>query len=925
MQVVKRDGSIVDFDSSKIAIALNKAFKATSETLKNGDSEFSIAEAITDKIKNKNQIKIEDIQNLVEKELMESGYYDTAKAYILYRNQRTSQREKNTRLMTNLRTMFDFEKNSNNRRENANIDGNTAMGSMLKFGSETAKEYVKMFVLKPEHAEAHRNGDIHIHDMDFLSIGTTTCTQIDLEHLFKNGFNTGHGFLRTPNSIRTASQQACIAIQSNQNEQHGGQSIPNFDRFMAPYVAKSYKKALKLILEHQNPSVLNKSNIINIINDISAYIDENKSILDKKGQLFIRNRLSLENISDENIALMMDSTVKDTENEVYQSMEALIHNLNTLHSRAGAQVPFSSLNYGTDTSPEARMVVKNLLLATDAGLGEGETPIFPIQIFRCKHGINFDEGDPNYDLFKLACKVSAKRMFPNFSFQDAPFNAQYYNPDNPKTEISYMGCAVGDSEIQLKIENKLYAISIGKAYNMLADMFPEAVKTQGVTDYVDLTNKNITVFDSRKNDFVICKKILRNPNMNNWYEVKTYDGHVLYLTADHPLATKDRGRVLVSDLTCEDSLIAANKPYIRKHIDTRYLRIKSITPVKLDEQSYDVETESDMFDLCGVQSHNCRTRVIGNVNGPEETYSRGNLSFTSINLPRLGILAAGDWDKFYKLLDDRLELVCDQLLDRLAVQSAKLAKNFPFLMSQGNWLDGEKLDKENEVRDILKNGSLAIGFIGLAECLVAMMGVHHGESEEAQKRGLEIVGRIRSFTDAMTEKYHLNFSTFATPAEGLSGRFTQIDKKKFGIIKGVTDKEYYTNSFHVPVWFTENFYHKLEIEGPYHALTNGGHISYVEIDGDPSKNLEAFETIIRCMDENHIGYGAVNHPIDRDPVCGYDGIIEGNICPNCGRDCTKDNIGFERIRRITGYLVGTLDRFNNAKRAEVNDRVKHDA
>lgn len=755
-KLIKRDGSLADFDSSKIAIAINKAFRATGEQLKNGDSEFAMAEEIANSICDRDTVPIEEIQNLAEKELMAKGYYITAKAYILYRKDRTAQREKNTRLMTNLRRMFEFEKNANGRRENANIDGNTAMGSMLKFGSETAKEYVNMFVIRPEHAEAHNCGDIHIHDEDFLSIGTTTCTQIDLDNLFDGGFNTGHGYLRTPANIGTASQLTCIAIQSNQNEQHGGQSIPNFDRFMVPYVAKTFALCLALVIKH----VTRKKDHSEIRDTLKAYAKERKRVLDEEGQNYIRNLLIEYKFEPEVIDDILEMALEDTEKAVFQAMEALVHNLNTLHSRAGAQVPFSSLNYGTDTSAEGRMVVKNLLEATYAGLGNGETPIFPIQIFRCKHGINFDEGDPNYDLFQLACKVSAKRLFPNFSFQDAPFNLQYYNPDDPKTEIAYMGC---------------------------------------------------------------------------------------------------------------------------------------------------------------------RTRVIGNVNGPETTYGRGNLSFTSINLPRLGILAKGDWNEFYRLLDSKLKLVSDQLLDRFEVQASKLAKNFPFLMSQGNWIGGEKLDPDESVREILKNGTLSIGFIGLAECLVAMMGVHHGESEEAQKRGLEIVGYIRDYADKMIEETHLNFSCLATPAEGLSGRFVKIDRDRFGEIKGVTDREYYTNSFHVPVYYKENFYHKLKIEGPYHALANGGHISYVEVSGDPEKNPKAFEQVIRCMDECGIGYGAINHPIDRDPVCGYSGIIEGDICPHCGRDCSEEGaVPFERIRRITGYLVGTLDRFNDAKRAEVEDRVKHD-
>ena len=436
-----------------------------------------------------------------------------------------------------------------------------------------------------------------------------------------------------------------------------------------------------------------------------------------------------------------------------------MHNLNTMHSRAGAQIPFSSINYGMDTSPEGRMVIKNVLLATEAGLGNGETPIFPIHIFKVKEGINYNPGEPNYDLFKLACRVSAKRLFPNFSFLDAPFNAQYYKEGHPETEIAYMGC---------------------------------------------------------------------------------------------------------------------------------------------------------------------RTRVMQNAYDPtrEITNGRGNLSFTSLNLPRLAIKANGDVDLFFEMMDDKIDLIIDQLLDRFKIQAAKKVRNYPFLMGQGIWLDSDKLGPDDEVGEVLKHGTLTLGFIGLAETLKALIGKHHGESQEAQNLGLEIVGHMRRRMDEATKKYGLNFSLIATPAEGLSGRFVKIDAKRFGIIEGVTDREYYTNSFHIPVYFPISAFDKIRLEAPYHNLTNGGHISYVELDGDPLKNLDAFEQVVRYMKESGIGYGSINHPVDRDPMCGYTGIID-NVCPKCGRKEHDGDCGFERIRRITGYLVGTMDHWNNAKRAEEHDRVKH--
>lgn len=766
IKVKKRDGTLVPFNSIKIANAIEKAFEASKEPYHEGCSTtepYILANQVAVKL-NGDILDIEDIQNAVEETLMENGYKKTAKEYILYRNERTMIREKNTHLMKNLHNIFnDKTAIADARRENANIDGNTAMGTMLKFGSETSKEYTDMFIIKPEHAEAHASGDIHIHDKDFLYMGTTTCTQINLDKLFEGGFNTGHGYLRKPSNIQSATQLTCIAIQSNQNEQHGGQAIPNFDRFLAPYVAKTFVKKLVKILEHMG---IDDGHCAIVKSNLNEYLEDNKSILTDDGKKLIEEIFIRHGLHDpyyatkDTVKGIIEHAIKDTEEDTYQAMEAFIHNMNTLHSRAGAQVPFSSINYGSDTSEEARMIVKNLLLATEAGLGNGETPIFPIQIFRCQHGVNFDEGDPNYDLYQLAIRVSAKRLFPNFSFQDAPFNKQYYDPKNPATEIAYMGC---------------------------------------------------------------------------------------------------------------------------------------------------------------------RTRVIGNVNGPQETYGRGNLSFTTINLPRLGILCAGDWNKFFNMLEEKLNLVADQLYDRYQVQCSKVTENFPFLMGEGVWNDGEKLKRGESVEEIIKQGTLSIGFIGLAECLIAMMGKHHGESDEAQEMGIRIVKRIREFCDEMTEKTHLNYTCLATPAEGLSGRFVRIDKKKFGVIEGITDKEYYTNSFHVPVYYDTTFGHKLDVEGPYHAFTNAGHISYIELKGDPEKNLVVFDKVIKYMDKVGIGYGAINHPVDRDPVCGFSGVIEGEMCPGCGRVATEDGVHFERIRRITGYLVGTLERFNNAKRAEVDDRVKHDS
>ena len=763
--IKKRDGRIAKFDINKIAEAISKAFNASI-----GEKDYyeclSLAEN-TIKILEKDgtdEPNVEQIQDAVEKVLIENGFTDTAKAYILYRAERTRIRNMNGRLMKTFEDItYKDATDSDIKRENANIDGNTAMGAMLKYGSEGAKHFNEMYVLKPEFSEAHRNGDIHIHDLDFYTL-TTTCCQIDLLKLFKNGFSTGHGVLREPNDIASYSSLACIAIQSNQNDQHGGQSIVNFDYGLAPGVIKTYKKryfnniisSLELLCDNINTEEIENIQKELVKNGLLPTLDYNEKYIETEKQKLNNIGIDIETI-EKCQKFARKKAEKETDKATYQAMESLIHNLNTMHSRAGAQTPFSSINYGMDTSTEGRMVVKNVLLVTEAGLGNGETPIFPIQIFRVKEGINFNPDEPNYDLFRLACRVSAKRLFPNFSFQDAPFNIQYYK-GTPETEIAYMGC---------------------------------------------------------------------------------------------------------------------------------------------------------------------RTRVIGNIYDPEREISngRGNLSFTTINLPRLAILANKDIEWFYNELDKKIDLVIEQLLERFKIQCKKKVHNYPFLMGEGVWIDSEKLGYNDEVGEILKHGTLSVGFIGLAECLKALIGVHHGESEMAQNLGLEIIGHMRRRMDEISEKTHLNFSLLATPAEGLSGRFIKMDKKKFGVIEGITDKEYYTNSFHIPVYFPISAFKKIQLEAPYHALTNAGHISYIELDGDPAKNIDAFEKVVRYMKTQGIGYGSINHPVDRDPVCGYNGII-GDTCPKCGRN-EENGPKFQRIRRITGYLVGTLDRFNDAKRAEVRDRVKH--
>ena len=729
--IIKRDGRVVLYDQNKIAAAIVRALEAAGE----GDAADAarVANAVQGELENRfssDSPNIEAIQDTVERQLMNHGFNNAAKAYILYRANRTRAREGNTALMKTIDEITKIDARvSDIKRDNANIDGNTAMGTMLQIGAAGAKSYNEMYLLRPEHAKAYREGDIHIHDFDFYSL-TTTCCQIDIIKLFEGGFSTGHGYLREPNSIQSYAALAAIAIQSNQNDQHGGQSIPNFDYGMALGVAKTYRKAFIRRMKEAVEDILEQDDLME---EIKALV---KTAEEETGE---KARLESSEAFDEAVANMLVgkfpmlnltqtrrvvSTAKrrawdKADRDTKQAMEGFVHNLNTMHSRAGAQTPFSSINYGTDTSPEGRMVIRNVLAALEAGLGHGETCIFPIHIFKVKEGVNYNETDPNYDLFRYSCKVSAKRLFPNYTFLDSPFNLQYYVPGRPETEVATMGC---------------------------------------------------------------------------------------------------------------------------------------------------------------------RTRVMGNVYDPsrEISYSRGNLSFTSINLPRLAMESKGDEKLFYEKLQHMLELVAQQLLDRFEIQASKHIYNYPFLMGQGIWLDSDRLGLQDEVREVLKHGTLSIGFIGLAETLTSLYGKHHGQAEEIQKKGLEIIGYMRKFCDAKSQELKMNFSLLATPAEGLSGRFIRMDQKRYGKLEGITDREYYTNSFHIPVWYNISVFDKIRLEAPYHALCNAGHISYVELDGDTAHNVEAFEAVVRCMHDHGIGYGSINHPVDRDPICGYVGII-GDVCPRCGR------------------------------------------
>lgn len=718
--IIKRDGEKVNFDPKKISIAIQNAGESTGEF--SSEEAATLTDKVLERMKNiSSPPHVEDIQDVVEDVLMNSHFKDTARAYIKYRQERSRIREAKSNLMTIYRTIShaDASEDSDVKRSNANVDGNSAMGKMLQFGAEGSKVFAKNFLLRPDIAEAHDNGDIHIHDLDFYATGTLTCCQSDPLVMFENGgFNTGHGHLRTPNSISSYGALAAILLQANQNEQHGGQSIPNFDYAMAPGVDKSFRKALKRNLAKYN-DFTNEALDLEVPETARYGVEDGLEGWPKK---------------------VIEASKKDTERETFQAMEGLVHNLNTMHSRAGAQVPFTSINFGTDTTPSGRLVSKDLLEATMNGLGKGETPIFPISIFKVKEGINYNPEDPNYDLFKRSMEVSAKRLFPNFCFIDAPYNLKYYKKGDYRTEIATMGCRT----------------------RVFASVFPES------------------------------------------------DG----------IATR-----------------------------------------------------------------------------------RGNLSFTTINLVKIGIkhgICLGDrkeadWEGFYDELSEKLDLVKDELLDRFDFQASQHVRNFPFLMGQGNWMGSENLGPNDTLRDVIKHGTLSIGFIGLAETLVAMTGKHHGEDENSRRLGLEIIKFMRTRCDEYCKKYTLNFSLLATPAEGIAGRFTRMDRKEFGKIAGVTDREFYTNSFHVPVYYPISAFEKIEIEAPYHNLCNAGHITYIELDGDPSQNIAAFESVIRKMHDEGVGYGSVNHPVDRDPVCGYSGIISGQRCPQCGR--LEGDVSFERVEQ----------------------------
>ncbi len=731
--VVKRDGRIVGFNEEKIATAIRKAMLHTDK-----GEDIHLIRQITDHIafKGAPQMTVEEIQDMVELELMKSSRKDVAQRYIAYRNQRSIARKAKTRDI--FQEIINIKSNDVTR-ENANMNADTPAGMMMKFASETTKPFVDDYLLDEEALEAVKNNYIHIHDKDYYPTKSLTCVQHPLDNILYGGFSAGHGESRPAKRIETASVLACISLETAQNEMHGGQAIPAFDFYMAPFVRSSFIEEVKVLEE------------LNACDYSSLY---NTTLED-----FISR--PLDGLTGE--ARALQHAVNRTVSRVHQAMEAFIHNMNTIHSRGGNQVVFSSINYGTDTSAEGRCVIRELLNSTFRGVGNGETAIFPIQIWKKKRGVNYLPDDPNYDLYTLACKVSARRFFPNFLNLDATFNQdEDWRADDPKRYL-------------------------------------------------------------------------------------------------HEVATMG-----------------------------------------------------------------CRTRVFENRFGPRTSVGRGNLSFTSINIVRLAIECMNISDKeqriakFFALLDNMLEITAKQLHNRLEFQKTAFAKQFPLLMS-ALWVGCDKLKPTDTIASVINQGTLGIGFIGLAECLVALTGKHHGESDEAQQLGIKIVTYMRDRALDFCDRYQHNYSILATPAEGLSGRFTRIDRKKFGVIPGITDRDYYTNSNHVPVYYKCSARHKAEIEAPYHDLTRGGHIFYVEIDGDATHNPEAIMRVVEMMDRFNMGYGSVNHNRNRCIDCGYENASPGlETCPKCG------STNIDRLQRITGYLVGTTDRWNKAKLAELNDRVTHD-
>lgn len=937
--VRKRDGRIVPFDYHFITKAVHNAF-----TSLYNDKEDNLSSLVTREVTetllntvNEEIVDIETIQDNVERVLSKLDY-NLARHYITYRDTRTRARNVNSAINKTITDLIYVDSKDNDaKRENANIDGDSTMGSMLKIGGTVTKEYNLNNLINPKYTELHRNGAIHIHDLDFMAL-CFNCLQIPLGKLLDNGFATGHGYLRTPATIGSAATLACIIIQANQNDMFGGQAIPTFDYDLAPYVAKSYIRHIVNYLEahHFGVKCLTKESLKEgFIKPLDKYIMKNKTITDIRGKCAIFDTLyEYLQANGYEPRMFMDDTQQQcmleyasmcTERETYQAMEATVHNLCTLASRAGAQVPFSSLNLGTCTSDEGRRVTRNLLLAVEAGLGYGETAIFPISIFKLKKGVNRDVNDPNYDLYRLALKVTAKRLFPNFLNLDAPFNLKYYKKGKPETEVTAMGALTGKSVLHVDtdhasidipfknlesylLQNKLTTTTTRKQfdeYTYYYDLVDGVYTRDSLADDNKARIKRFMVFNDPKLKWIIIKFAVKAMSLRH-VSLFTYTNYII-VTSDHPLPViNEYGntvRTRADEIKVGDLLVPARNPYAFT------CEVYSIEECNEQYIGYDIETSTDRFDTESIVSHNCRTRTIGNIHDPskEVVTGRGNLFFTTINLPYLALEALQCTDEhdelvdiFFKKLEQRLKDVVDFSMDRFNLIAKRKAKNYPFLMGQHLYVGSENLLPDDEIREVIKHGSMTAGFIGLAETLVVLTGKHHGESYVAQELGLKIVKFMYDYMNKVAEETKLNFGIMGSPAEGCSGRLLRLTRKKFGTIPGVTDKEYFTNSFHVEVAYEISAYDKIRIEAPYHQYCPAGQISYLELNSDAVSNIDAMETLVNAMCDSGMGYFAINHPVDRDPVCGYVGYFPNGVCPRCGRK-EGEGVSVSKLLSLRSY------------------------
>lgn len=1027
MKVTKRDGTVVDYNLTKIQDAIYKAFLACGVDEKDSKDATLMCSLVVDGklLHEANEyLQVEHIQDVVENVLIEQGFIDIAKAYIKYRNSRTKARNSKLQLNKIIDDLVNIDSaDSDEKRENANINADTMCGSLFKVGGAVMKDYFFNHIT-PKFAQMHFDGKIHIHDSD-LAMFAVNCLMIPTGRLLRTGFSTGHGYLRSPKSIGSASTLIAIIIQSSQNDFFGGQAIPTLDYDLAPFVAKSYirniAKYLELKLDDDYKFVDNVDEHLKhtFIEPIDNYIDSAEHIIDEEGfetiKYYAEKTIPGGGTLDEDfVNKMHEYARRKTERDTYQAMEALIHNLCTLASRSGGQVPFSSCNFGTDTSEEGRMVSQNFMKAIDAGLGAGETAIFPIAIFKILEGVN-TKGCKNYDLYKQSIAVSAKRGFPNWVNVSAPMNLKYYKEGRPETEIATMGCADADELVVWKFHDELRVTVISELWDRCEAMF-------GIHDRKDNyalihpTDDYFKIYDSNAKKFVNIKTVIRNDVSTNFRKVEFSNGRSIIVTGDHPLPVEGKGRVFVDDIEIGDKIPAVTSylfeekiPYflrnapckwwsediysnlirmikfegipnyvyvlpmkykveclttlldkygcdvsdeqdekilkstnrtlalqeallaeacgipaevnecansackyyqVKMHCktvdgkivvpenrdtETTLVTVTGITVLDKSAPSFDVETESDRFDLSLINSHNCRTRVIGNTydKNYQQVTGRGNLFFTTINLPYLALEVKENnpsasteetYQIFLKELDKRIDDCITFSRERFKIACRRKAKNFPFAMGQHLYISSEDLSPDDSIEKAIREGSQSVGFCGLAECLVALFGKHHGESELSQKKGLEIISRMHDLIEEYSEKENVNYSLFATPAEGCAGRLLKACRKRFGLIKGITDRDYLTNSCHVPVYYKISAYDKIRIEAPYHPLCTAGIIGYLELDYDATKNLEAMETLVDAMAKSGMTYFSINHPIDHDPICGYVGHIPvGGVCPRCGR------------------------------------------